>query len=655
MAFAADPAKRIRPMHRYPEKTATSGAVAIVALQSHPEALSEATDPHELWQSLSGVARKVAEANEPDWPTVKALWLMADACSMMLRGDSANDPFGPIATFGDRRSAVPEDFGADDALLFSEVAASTAHRVLQARLADMAWFCARPKKDIADAHRAIDAYRSQLPTEDNWFTVQEEWRRAITLCMQLRKGAGDRLEKIDQELQGIAEAALPLDGSLGLPVATMLFDRHLARDQGEKFAELLAARGTAMLATAVEFFSVRAHVELAARWFERLEKPERVADMLLNIALSWEADTDLRLKQSEAAGHLVAGTFLEDAIQTLRKIPKEQRAARGVDGHLERLQRRLNESGEQALKGMKLISTGPIDVTEFIEKSQAAVRGKAPLDALVQLAHLHVGARIARMTEQAEKSLRTHPLSALFSASHYGRDGRVIAKTPGGDLAGDSAQHEANVWSTIMRNYQMDIDLVCNAQLLPALAVIREEHTLRRSDLVQLMHLSPVIPPGRAEQFAKGFWEGFEDDWASAIYVLAPQVEHLVRWHLKQAGVKTTNLDAGGIENEVGLSSLIEAKEIKTIFGDDLAFELEALFCTAFGPNLRNEVAHGLLSAQECRTSGVVYAWWWLLRLTLRSFVLAQQKVAPSQVAPAAPFSAAPLPHPAQPTDAQTG
>lgn len=494
-------------MHRYPENTGTTGAVAIAALQARPELLDATSAHHELWQNLSNAARQAAEAPAPDWPTVKALWLMADACSMMLRGDSTNDPFLPFATFGDRRSAIPEDFTAEDVSLFSEVAASTAHLALKARLSDIAWFCARPKKDIANAHRAIDAYRSQLPTDDNWFSAQEEWRRAITLCMQLRQGSGDRLEQIDQALQGIAEASLASDGRIGLSVATVLFDRHLARDQGEKFAELLAARGTGMQATAVEFFGVRAHLELAARWFDRLEKPARVADMLLGLALSWEAETDQRLKLSEAEGHLVAGAFLEDAIQTLRKIPKDQRAARNVEGHLERLLRRLNESGEQALKGMKLISTGPIDITEYIEKAQAAVRGKPPLDALVQLAHLHVGARIARMTEQAEKNLRSHPFSALIGASHYGRDGRVIAKTPGGDLDGESAQHEANVWSTIMRNYQMDLDLICNAQILPALAVIREEHTLRRSDLVPglpQLHARLAADPGRAPAVPHG-------------------------------------------------------------------------------------------------------------------------------------------------------
>jgi hypothetical protein len=85
--------------------------------------------------------------------------------------------------------------------------------------------------------------------------------------------------------------------------------------------------------------------------------------------------------------------------------------------------------------------------------------------------------------------------------------------------------------------------------------------------------------------------------------------------------VQTTTLGKDGIENEVGLSSLIDEAEVKAILGDGDAFELRALFCSALGPNLRNQVAHGLLNQVECNTSVAAYAWWWVLRLTLKSFL----------------------------------
>lgn len=620
-------------MHRYPENTTTTAAIAIAVLKEYQDVADDAAECSALWHALSTAADQAAKATDPDWPKVKALWLVADACSMMLRGDSLNEPFGALAVFEAKRSAMPEDYTLDDMALLSEVAASVTNRALRARLSDLAWLGARPRK-IADAHRAIDAYMQVSPTEENHYTSLNEWRRAITLCLQLGKGARDRLEAMETRLMAIAEVAIPLEGTLGMAAARTLFDRRLGSEQGEKFPELLAARGEALIASG-ECFRVRAHLGLARDWYEKLGNAERAADMTLAMALSWETEADQRIQADTATGHLVAGSLFEDAIQTLRKIPNDQRPPRGVDAHLERLQRRLNESGQQGLKGLPTISSGSVDITEIAQLSEQAVSGKPLLEALLRLAYLHAGADVARLNESARQSMRTHSLSALFASSHYSADGRVIAKTPGGGLGDDPAKQEAQVFETVMRHYLLGVNFTCRAQILPAMAAIQREHTICTADLAQLMSQSPMVPPGRAEQFAKALWEGFEHDFATAIYLLAPQIEHLVRWHLKQAGAITSRVDGDGIENEIGLSSLIEDPEARKIFGENDAFELQALFCSAYGPNLRNQVAHGLLSDAECHTTTGVYAWWWTLRLTLRSFLQAVQQTAAPSTTPA--------------------
>ncbi len=102
--------------------------------------------------------------------------------------------------------------------------------------------------------------------------------------------------------------------------------------------------------------------------------------------------------------------------------------------------------------------------------------------------------------------------------------------------------------------------------------------------------------------------------------MLVPQVENMVRTHLKAGGIKTTNLDSEGIENETGLSSLIDKPETERIFGPNVAFELPALFCGPLGPNLRNEIAHGLLDDNHIGSIFSVYAWWFTLKLVLNTF-----------------------------------
>jgi hypothetical protein len=94
----------------------------------------------------------------------------------------------------------------------------------------------------------------------------------------------------------------------------------------------------------------------------------------------------------------------------------------------------------------------------------------------------------------------------------------------------------------------------------------------------------------------------------------------MVRVHLKQAGAQTTNLDKDGIENENGLSTLMDLPKVAAVFGKDLSFEIKTLFCDAFGPNLRNDLAHGLLDEDAFNSPNAIYAWWLGLRLVFNTW-----------------------------------
>jgi hypothetical protein len=106
----------------------------------------------------------------------------------------------------------------------------------------------------------------------------------------------------------------------------------------------------------------------------------------------------------------------------------------------------------------------------------------------------------------------------------------------------------------------------------------------------------------------------------TAIHVLVPQIENLVRVHVKAAGARTSTIDRNGIQNENGLSTLMELPEAAQVFGDNLAFEFRALFCEPSGPNLRNVLCHGLLEEDGCYSAHAIYAWWLGLKLVFNTF-----------------------------------
>ena len=178
----------------------------------------------------------------------------------------------------------------------------------------------------------------------------------------------------------------------------------------------------------------------------------------------------------------------------------------------------------------------------------------------------------------------------------------------------------------MVRDYGILVSIVVQGDVWPALKTMLLEHRLREADFVGLARQSPIVPKGREGLFGKALFQGYERDFVSALHLLIPQIEHMVRFHLKQAGAKTTTLDKDGIENENGLSTLMDLPEAETVFGKDLAFELKTLFCDAFGPNLRNELAHGLIDEDACHSPFAIYAWWLGVRLVFNTWWNAARK-----------------------------
>ena len=73
---------------------------------------------------------------------------------------------------------------------------------------------------------------------------------------------------------------------------------------------------------------------------------------------------------------------------------------------------------------------------------------------------------------------------------------------------------------------------------------------------------------------------------------------------------------------EIGLSSSVELPAVEAVLGKDLTFEIQAAFCEQSGPNLRNDLAHGLLSDAASQSAKGLYAWWLIFRMVFLNFWL---------------------------------
>ncbi|HWT62334.1 MAG TPA: DUF4209 domain-containing protein [Ochrobactrum sp.] len=608
---------------RYPEDLVIS--LADFLASDWQETLGEATREgySAMWHALSAAARLAIEQGHNEQG--KVLWLLADACSMMLSPSSKNEPFKPYAVFHDRRSAIPDDLLEADITFFAQILDAVDDNWLKARLADLVWLRGKPR-NTAFALKAIDAYRSLPLDQDTWLHGGSDcWARAIGLALMLKAGAGDRLEQMETSIIAAFNAATQDDGFFALWLADLLRSNRLGRGHRTDVAKKLEALAHEFdqegnLHRAREYFSA------AADWYRLIPDEVRAAEMIVAVAEGWVKEAIAR-SASESPSYMVAASFYENAIQTYRMIPRAERATHAVDERIAQLRTHLNDSGEKSLGEMGVISTPGVDITQLVDNARKSVTGKSAQEALLAFANLHRGAKAEELRNSALERMRKHPLQSLFAATVISRDGRVIAKRPAMSLGRELTEDdETAIRAEMIRDYGILVSIVVQGDIWPALEVILLEHRLREADFIALAHQSPIIPKERAGLFGKALFAGYERDFVTAIHLLIPQIEHLVRIHLKEAGAQTTNLDKDGIENENGLSTLMELPEAEQVFGKDLAFELKSLFCDAFGPNLRNELAHGLLDEDGCHSPFAIYAWWLVLRLTFNTWWNAARK-----------------------------
>ena len=567
-----------------------------------------------MYHSLAEAAHTANEQNQIK--TEKVLSLLAGACSMVLSPLSPNEPFIPAMAIHNCRTILPDDLLETDIQFFTEIAESIDHSRLKARINDLLWLKSTPR-NTRYALNAIDAYCS-LPLDANtWVNGGEEnWQRAISLALALKKGAGDRLQNMEALIVSTFSTASSSDDYFALWLADLMKANRLG-----KAHQLDVARKLESLAQ--EFSSennllrARDYYDAASEWYKWIPDEAKAAEMTVAVAESWADEASIR-NTAETPSCMVAVKCYDNAIQTYRTIPRKMRPVHRVDERIDELLFLLSDAGKGILDQMQIIQTSSIDLNELIEIANQSVTGKTVQEALYEFANVYTGVRVDQLRDTVIQRMRQQPLFSFFPSVMVSSDGRVTARREGLSLKeGLTPEDEIAIRAEMIRNYQYAIQIAVQGCILPALEVLLQEHRIREADFIALAKASNFVPLDRVNLFGKALFAGYDGDFITALHLLIPQIENLVRVHLKQKGAQTSNLDKNGIETENGLSTIMELPEAIQVFGENIHFELKSLLCDANGPNLRNELAHGLLDEDKCNSSFVVYVWWLALRLTV--------------------------------------
>lgn len=307
-----------------------------------------------------------------------------------------------------------------------------------------------------------------------------------------------------------------------------------------------------------------------------------------------------------------ANYFYKLALQRYREIPHSYRKNL-QENYQDLIQEKITQSGLLIKDILQLVSIPGIDISEQQKQIINHVKDKqTAFESLLYFSGVP-SCCFASVREITEKIIDNSFFLQLGGEISISPDGRKVSSIPPLNYG----NREEVIFQKSIKEFHMHMHLDVVGCILPALNQIQKEHLFPKEFLIQLCKLSAIVPEKREILVANALYQGFEGDFGSAIHLLAPQVENMIRQLLKRKGLVTTHTDQKGIENEMGLSSLVSMNGAREILGDDLWFELQAVFTDSLSTNFRNEVGHGLLDDETSNSLYSVYAWWMVLRLVI--------------------------------------
>ena len=506
--------------------------------------------------------------NEGNLTQAKVLQLLTAASSMMLTNKSRNTPYEPEWTYGGRTAPTPDWFTESDIDFIAGILEEIDDPMLRGRLADLVWIKKYPT-DFRFALKAIESYRSMdLNAETHTSEIGKGWRRALALSRMMGKTASNHIQEIESDLRTKFDAAAKDDNRFGHWLAETLSEFGLGNGKEENIATKLAAIAQELESTG-DVDTARDYYQLAGEWFSQTGQESKRADMTTAIAEAWVKEAESWLSSDSPSAIAAEGCY-NKAIQIYREIPRGERQERQVDQRIAELIQLHEGTGKLTLGEMKTITTTGIDPSQITRQSKAAVKGNPPLEALEAFTSPN-HANPEELRKHAQETLASYPYIALASGTIFTTDGRVAEKITG-IIPGIPSPDESEpaIWAEMAQEYGTHMAMVVIGCILPALEILHIEHRFQEADFITLAKNSPMVPPGREKLFGKALFNGYEKDFATALHLITPQIEHMVRYHLKHAGVTTIRTDPRGIEDENSLSTLIEEPAFKQIFGEKL-------------------------------------------------------------------------------------
>lgn len=222
---------------------------------------------------------------------------------------------------------------------------------------------------------------------------------------------------------------------------------------------------------------------------------------------------------------------------------------------------------------------------------------------------------------------KEYALSSLSPKILLDERGKTIARLPSLDHSNpekDADALHAHICSHLKERYIFTASIYINP-VVQKIKSLPADHSMICKKIAENCFF---IPQNRREAFAKGLAAGLTGDYITALSVLVPQLENALRCLAEELGGIIYGMASDGTERVRTMDDIIKLPEITDNLDEDVLINIQALFLSRYGANLRNCVAHGMINDSDFHSAICVYAWAFIFRLCYMWQSYSQERLA---------------------------
>lgn len=522
--------------------------------------------------------------------------LLAHIMGMQLFTKDKQNPFKSFCTTEISRSFSMEDLVEKHLLTLKEVLNLIQNPIIRSRIFDILWIRVRPK-NVSLAIDAIDEYIKSSIAQRNInpeliFKSSHYLRRAIIICKMI---SNNNLEaKILDEIINCMKLEL-LEPSNNerevffklLPLCIKKTDYQFWKNKGNDFISQSISKN---------------NFDKARSYSQSLQELAKFAGNSSDINLFKCKETELYIQEAYTmrnlgAAPMILQTFYNKAIEACRQTKGHKDKA--AELHLELIEIQKNVSNDFK----KIEHT--IDLKIPIDIILTEIKDASLIDAIKKISSLAIPMNKSDLFKKAIELAKEHPFSNLITKVIIGENGKQLANHPG--IGGTEEQQEAAIRYKASE-YFINYVLINGNIISLVLENINEIYNNFETEIEKIIYPNPFIPGTRKYQFKRGLTAGFKADWITSNAILVPLLENSLRYIMTQSGKNMNIIDDEGNQKEKDFNVFVFSSDFKEIFGEDLQFQIQSLF-TSLGLNIRNNLAHGLMTDSDALSASSPYIW----------------------------------------------